>query len=237
MEGLGLLGFAAFVLTSFVVGYRLLTVGWRSGRVPETTIGASFVLSGGVGGLLGLIASRLELLLGLPVQPVLALANLSVSAGVAFLGLFTWRVFRPRSGWARIAFTAGAAGLGVAFLGHLALGDFTQPGFRWLTLAARIGVYSWALAETLREYALARRRRALGLADPLVVNRFLLWGVGMAAILALWLHLAVTLAAGGGGPAAWLVRSLLGLLCAVSLWLAFFPPEAYRRRFTLAAQA
>lgn len=237
MELLGLVGFAAFVLTSFFVGFRLLTVGWRSGQVPEATIGASFVLSGGLGGLLGLAASRLEVLVGLPVQPLLALSILSVSAGVASLALFTWWVFRPRSPRARVAFGACVVALTVSFLGQLARGDFSPTGFFWLALATRIGVYGWALAETLREYALARRRRALGLAHPLVVNRFLLWGLGLAAILSLWLYSAVTLLTGGAGASAWLVRSTLGFLCAAALWLAFFPPEAYRRRFAPVAGA
>jgi hypothetical protein len=37
-------------VTSFVVGFRLLVVGWRSGQIPEQTIGASFVLGVGLAG-------------------------------------------------------------------------------------------------------------------------------------------------------------------------------------------
>jgi hypothetical protein len=237
MELVGLVGFAAFTLTSFVVGFRLLAVGWRTGQIPETTIGASFVLGGGLAGLLGLIAARLQVLLGSPLQPLLGVSSLALQAGVTCLALFTWRVFRPRAPWARLLFGACVAGLAASFLGHLALGDFTAPAFAWLGLATRIVVYSWALAETLREYASARRRCAIGLAHPLVANRFLLWGVGLAAVLGIWVYSAASLATGGGTGAAWLVMSTLGFLCAGALWLAFFPPEAYRRRFAPAGGA
>ena len=39
----------------------------------------------------------------------------------------------------------------------------------------------WGAVESLRYYALMRRRLRLGLADPLVTNRFLLWGLGIGA--------------------------------------------------------
>jgi hypothetical protein len=47
-------------------------------------------------------------------------------------------------------------------------------------------------------------------------------------------HEAITLAT-GGGPGSYPVIAALGFVCAGSLWLAFFPPARYQRRF--AAQA
>lgn len=240
MELAGLLGFLAFAATSFVVGFRLLAIGWRTGQLPELTIGGSFVLAGGLGGLLGVIAARLEVLLDSPVQPVYAVSNLAVQAGVALLAFFTWRVFRPREAWARLLFQACGAGLAASFLGRIALGDFradAASALAWLELGTRIGVYSWALAETLREYAAARRRCAIGLAQPLVANRFLLWGIGLASILAIWLYSAALRASGRSADGSWLLMAGLGFACAGALWLAFFPPAAYRRRFAPPAGA
>jgi hypothetical protein len=89
-----------------------------------------------------------------------------------------------------------------------------------------------------------RRRVALGLADPLVANRFVLWSVwtgalGFAALLllavrsrAFWLQLhgvdpRVVM------PAAIPITAALAgiaVVCAgVAVWLAFFPPASYRR--------
>jgi hypothetical protein len=234
MELAGVLGFAAFTFTSFVVGFRLLAIGWRSGQIPELTIGASFVLGGGLGGLLGLVGARLQVLLGSPVQPVLAVSNLALQAGVACLAVFTWRVFRPRDAWARALFATCVAGLAVSFLGRLVTADFTTSrgnALEWLGLGARIAVYTWALGETLREYLAARRRCSIGLAEPLVANRFLLWGIGLGSILAIWLYSAAMMAADRRSESSWLVMAVFGFACAGSLWLAFFPPEAYRRRF------
>ena len=39
----------------------------------------------------------------------------------------------------------------------------------------------WGAAESLRYFSMMRRRAKLGLADPLVTNRFLLWGLGIGA--------------------------------------------------------
>lgn len=240
MELAGLLGFLAFTATSFVVGFRLLWIGWRTGQLPELTIGASFALAGGLGGLLGVIAARLEVLLDSPVQPVFAVSNLALQAGVTCLAVFTWRVFRPREAWARALFWACVACLAASFLGRIAVGDFradTASALAWLELGTRIVVYAWALAETLREYAAARRRCSIGLAHPLVANRFLLWGVGLASTLAIWLYAAAMRASGRSSESSWLVVAVFGFACAGSLWLAFFPPDAYRRRFAPPAGA
>ena len=45
MEIVGLFGFAAFVVTSFAVGFRLLWLGSQTRQVPELAIGGSFVLA------------------------------------------------------------------------------------------------------------------------------------------------------------------------------------------------
>lgn len=240
MELAGLLGFLAFTATGFVVGFRLLGIGWRTGQLPELTIGASLVLAGGLGGLLGVIAARLELLLDSPVQPVFAVSNLAVQAGVAFLAVFTRQVFRPREAWARVLFWICSACLAASFLGRIVLGDFradTASPLAWFELGTRIAVYAWALTETLREYAAVRRRCAIGLAHPLVANRFLLWAVALSSTLAIWLYAAAMRASGRSAEGSWLLVAVFGFACAAALWLAFFPPEAYRRRFAPPAGA
>jgi hypothetical protein len=98
------------------------------------------------------------------------------------------------------------------------------PVFWMSTLGGAIA-YAWSCAESLRFWTMMRRREALGLVDRALTRRFGLWalcagcGVGM--------HVASMLGrvlAGDAMPPAVVVASSgLGLVAAISLWLAFFP--------------
>jgi hypothetical protein len=78
-----------------------------------------------------------------------------------------------------------------------------------------------------------RLRGLLGLADPIVVNRFLLWAIGIgAAGIGTLIGAVVQMATGVPGiqfPSVLAVSSALGFTAAVSLGLAFLPPRAYTR--------
>jgi hypothetical protein len=78
-----------------------------------------------------------------------------------------------------------------------------------------------------------RRRLRLGLADPLVTNRFLLWGLGIgAAGLGSLISLIVQQVVGlsmAELPALTFSNSLFGLCSALLMWVAFLPPAAWRR--------
>ena len=134
-------------------------------------------------------------------------------------------------------FAALVAGLAVGHLGN-AIAAFgptaaLSPTLTWTGVLCRIAVYTWAVAESTREHLAARRRCALGLTHPLVVNRMLLWAIGLGAVLAIWIHEAALLATGHGVATSFSygVVAALGFVCAGSLSLAFFPPAAYQRRF------
>jgi len=95
--------------------------------------------------------------------------------------------------------------------------------------AGRLILYGWATYESLRQYALARRRVRIGLTEPLVANRFLLWGIGTSAALGIWLHAFWSELLRRPDPTeTYLVITALGSACALAIWLAFFPPRAYR---------
>ena len=93
--------------------------------------------------------------------------------------------------------------------------------------------FGWMGAESLRYHGLLRRRLVLGLADPAVTNRFLVWGAGAAAtcvlvtvLLGLYLN-GMTLMT--NSVAASVVATLSGLVFAVVPCLSFTPPVAYLR--------
>jgi hypothetical protein len=228
---LALLGISLFAVASFAVGWRLLWLAHRTGLVPEKLMGGSLFLAGGMG-------TALMILSGVagPARGALSTAAmLAVDCGIAALGIFTWRVFRP----GLIGATAVSAFTALLFLsfasdwvsGHY-LGVRRSPFSMSADYIGRFGLYGWACFETLRQYALARRRVQIGLLEPLVANRFLLWGVSTFAALGIWSYaLWSELLSAPDATEFYFVVSVLGGACAASIWLAFFPPRFYRSWF------
>jgi hypothetical protein len=93
--------------------------------------------------------------------------------------------------------------------------------------------FGWMALESLRYHALLRRRMALGLADPVVTNRFFVWGAGTGVTCILVLMLMVLYIQGHTlmthSLAASLVVTLCGIAYTVVPWLTFVPPAAYVR--------
>ena len=236
---LGLIGFASFIGVSLVVGVRLLGLARRTGELPELAIGANFVLAGAIGYSLLIAAESLHLFAGRSAGVGSFAGVTGISLGAALIGLFSQRGFRPgnRAFRATLAALAGWLALGVygSWILHVA-GEGGGAG-AWLGhWAPNLGIfaaYGWSSFESLRYYAMMRRRVSLGIADPLVANRFLLWGLGTLAVSAVTLlHLAVQIFGSYELPSSLLgVVSVLVLAAAIAEWLAFFPPAAYRRRY------
>jgi hypothetical protein len=236
MELLGLLGISAFAIASLVVGVRLLWLARRTRQFPELMIGASFLLAGFLGLALTLLGRHGPFADGARVALSLAGTALG-AAGYSLLAAFVWRVFRAGS-------AAGALGFGAAVLGFSAgfglqwsaaaagVRDTVSAG-TWLSLATQAAVYVWASWESFHRAAMARRRVRLGLLEPLVAHRFLLWGVGTAAVVGICVQMGFALWSHGRAltGAHYLAIALLGFTCAIACWIAFLPPRAYARRF------
>lgn len=229
-----LLGAGIFVAWSFFLGGRLLWLGGRARRLPELAIGVAFVASGGAGFALQIAAQAPGALSPGAADAAMAAGKLCVQLGVACQALFTWRVFQPHRAWARALF----AGFGLALAGVSAgyaasgnLGDHTYSGpWFWLEAAVQLPALAWGALESLRYYARMRRRLALGLADPVVTNRFLLWGVAIGAGVVAAAVGPLIHALGVESPYTPALLGLAGfvaLLSAGGYWLTFFPPAAY----------
>jgi hypothetical protein len=176
-----------------------------------------------------------------PVGRALFIASVVlVNGGFAFLFLFTRRVFRPDAGWALALSVLGLLALGA----NLALQLVEAASREDVRIASRavgdsllqIGPvllgYCWSGFESFRYHAMMRRRLALGLGDPVVCNRFLLWGAISVAVATGTLANGVALVRGVdvfASPGVLLLSSTTGLAQAVLLFLAFLPPLAYRR--------
>jgi hypothetical protein len=240
-----------------VVGTRLLRAGLAPNRRPELALAVYFLASAFLSTVCqGLVYGALiDPNIALPDHAsrlVLGLGVLGMAVGGAGVCVFTWRSFRPNARWARWATAAGAllAIGGFAFEAlHEGFAVTLNPGpGHWVAWAGRTAPMVWVTAESLRYWALLRRRLRLGLADPVVVNRFLLWGIWSAAT---FVNLAADLVARViyatmAGTTTEIIREvvepvvigtmavtmMLGVISAATLFLTFFPTAAYRRWLT-----
>jgi hypothetical protein len=237
MEWASQIGLLVFLIASGATGARLLWRGRLPGAVHERLLGIAYF----AGGPLGYTPLILVISGAAPEEWTRALrcvghADLTLSA----LALFAFNriVFRPGARWTTVA---AAAALAAGQLGLWLSGDLERralggsPAY-WLDLVVRACAYVWAAAESLAHYARARRRLALGLVEPAVVRRFLLWGVAMAAISAIFANaVAAALLAGDAPPAAWyLIDGALAVIASAAMWITFFPS---RRRAPAPARA
>jgi hypothetical protein len=238
-ELLGGIGFGAFLAVSAGVGIRLLLLARRTRELPELAIGLNFVLAGALGYALLLAAESLRLL----PQPQAGWASLlgvtAISVGAVAIGVFSRRVFRPGGAAATLGLALLIAWLALGVYGSWVLhvqGSAQGAGGwlgRWAPNLGMVAAYAWSSYEPLRYHVLLRRRLRIGIGDPLIANRLLLWGIGTGAVTAVTaIHLVAQLRGHNELPHSLVGPvSLLVLCAAVAEWLAFFPPAAYRRRF------
>jgi len=240
-----LLATLAFVLASAVVSLRLIGLAARSRQRPELLLGLGIlgtavlgygiligaaVLRGGVG---GEARNGLELSLH-------AAGGILHDAGVTMVLLFVVTVFRPAERWARALTAVALLALWGGHVGWELSNGYrsTLPGngFWWLRYSVIWTYPLWTMVESYRYYGLLRRRRALGLADPLVTNRFLLWGsASLGTALATWtaslpyllLDRPESLVA--WGPGIQVATATFGVATVTLYGLTFFAPAWYRR--------
>jgi len=219
------------------VGLHLYQFSRRTGQLPERLIAAAFLLW-----------TLSYLLYDFPyavvrmdelVPAVCSYGSLiALGLGNAAFAFFIRAVFRPDARWATWLVTAIVVSLVAGIAGSAWIGDFVgvnplaNPWY-WLDCFGGFASSVWMGAEGLAHYFKARRRLKLGLCEPMVCNRFLLWG--FAGVL--WMILE------GISTANDFVNALTGqwsllldfgialfeVIPVVVIWFVFFPPEFYRR--------
>ena len=226
-------GFAVFAAVSLLVGLRLLALAARTGERPELLIGVAVLGIGPVGFGLQTVAGALEA--SVLAEALAAAGAVAVAVGVwAKLG-FNWLVYRRESAAALAATLVLSSVVAAHLVAQPMQGSFLDAVHSVGPSAVRGAVQAlalgWGAAEAFRFWTQLRRRARLGLADAVLVNRFLMWAISAgAAGLGTALGVGASLATGKGPlelPAVLVSSSAHGLVAALGMWLAFAPPRAY----------
>ncbi len=236
MNPLILVGFLTFFVVALTVGVRLLLLWGRTRQLPELLMGIGVLGIGPVGFGFMLVGAASHSNPAIE-NVAFGVGTLAVAAGVMATCIFNWFVYRPSS----VAAMTVTIGVGIMFLSILVV--HTIDG-RWAPAAAmtwdslarsltQVGGLLWGSGESLYYWSRMRRRQNLGLADSVVVNRFLMWGLG-AGFAGAGTGIGVAAEIVTGVPALqipWVVStsSAFGFVAAVAIYLAFVPPERYVR--------
>ncbi len=237
MGGLVWVGFVAFFIVALVVGVRVLLLARRTRELPELLMGVGVLGIGPVGfGLMVVAAQFAESSPGLH-HALLGVALLAVSCGAFAKFVFNWRVYHPDGALARVvALGSGIALFGTFVYAGVAHGFVVEDPLEPNSLARsilQIGCLLWGAGESFSYWTKMRRRVRLGLADPVVSNRFLMWAIG--AFAAGWgtaVGLVGQIVTGSTTTQeGWVMvsSSLHGLVAAIAIALAFIPPGFYVR--------
>lgn len=239
LEPLALLSAVAFVAVGAAVGAKLLWLARRTRGLPELLIGGALLLLSAVAWPLLLLVNAEGALSEPALRGAHAVAALCMGAGWSAVFVFTWQVFRPDERWAR---TFALAGICVELVaaGLVALRALTLEDPAALRAPSRAGLallfgaqalYVWTALEAFRYRALLRRRIPLGLAEPLVADRFGKWGwTGVFGLGSLTPGVIAQLSGGDpSSPGSHLVVGVCGLATSAALYLAFLPPASYAR--------
>jgi hypothetical protein len=232
VQELARLGLFLSCLLAIYVGLRTLWIWRRTRMVPELAIGAN-VLGIAIGGAVLTALGALSARSGDPAPLVpyaIGLLGLVVHVVAQYVG--NWKVFRASARWP-LPVVALATLLALAWMASLLI-DRDPSSVRSVAfLGLRLGGMGWAAWECFRYAGLLDRRVALGLAEPMTAHRIRLWGIGASAqCIAIGLDLGSHALAGStlGSTAVGLnAMSLLGLVGAICVALAFFPPKPYLR--------
>jgi hypothetical protein len=218
------------IAVSFGVGVPILARGWARRDGPAILLALSIALDG-LEWLFWVLCIRTPAY-GTPLGDALAVAcRIGVTASAFCLLLFTRVVFRPESRAAAAFLWLASLAMAAGFLGTGALGDWggfrSDNGWIWLENLAQLAIYAWGCCEPLTYCQKLRRRVRLGLADPLVANRVLLWavyGAGFAISQVLWVAVLAFCESLTALDALMVAATVVG---EIAVWLAFFPPARY----------
>ena len=230
-----------FVLAASIVGVHLLLLARRTGQLPELLVGLGFSLIGLLGYPLAMISGFGRGEVSGVNLPMWAAGMMIMNAGLTCLYAFTARVFRSGQAWAWVAvavLTAGNVGAGSGSWQALAAAPPDALSYHVTAFWSAVGQitsglgFAWIGLESWLQFAMSRKRRALGLADAVVTNRFLLFVLFAVSAMGMNVSNSLALAAGVSAVESVPVQAsmaILGLAASACMYLAFVPAPFYRR--------
>jgi len=235
-----------YVASSTVCSARLLWVVRRTRRAPELLLGVGVLLvtaialpmslASGFGGEAGRVHVGLW-----------GASELVTQIGILCLYAFAQQTFRPGVGWARAIVAAAALIMPISLAGALRGLAAAPPetlsvvATGWWLLVCHLGYaggFVWTAIEALLQLGRARRRMALGLADPVVANRFALIAIYGLACTGISLANAAAVVLERNIATSLVVVLPSGLLAPVAsgaMLLAILPPAWYQAHLRAAA--
>ena len=237
---------AVYLTAAFVLAWHLLARARRSRDLAPFLLGLQLLFAMGFGYLLCGAGMALAMLTSTK-DPALVSTLLAAGHGSTIVGLsaalwFERRVFWPDARWPLALMAVLVAAMGIGWLGATTSGAFETGSYAsgWVQLltAGMLATNLWVGIEPLLYHRKLAKRVPLGLAEPLIADRFLLWGLGSLARAALILMgpAAEAMLAGLAGDArnsfsavSLAAASGLGLATSVAYWLTFNPTPAYVR--------
>jgi hypothetical protein len=229
-EGILILGKLCFAAIAVAVGARLAREVRSQDAIGLHALALAAICIGGIG--LAIIPIGQSLGDTPTGAGVVLTGEWSMRAGMVLFCVFTWRTFRPE-GLLGVAVTGGCAALLVGALvfdilsqPSVAHYDYGLPSAQLSQLSIALP-FAWSCFESGVLWDRARRRLALGLADPAVVRRYLAWWCAMLCFVLICLLATVAGGAHDAGrnglaDAAQAARGILYLAVAALAWLGFF---------------
>jgi hypothetical protein len=237
-----------FLATAFLLAGHLLLQAQRSRELPELLLALHLLLAMGAGYLLismGFVAAQQAAAPQRVIALLVGAGYFATILGLIATLIFNYRVFRPGSRRALAFIWLVIAAMGLGWAGYGLSGEFGRARFEgtwlWIMTGGILAANLWVALEPLFYRRQLLRRLQLGLAEPLVVDRFLLWGCGSLARTAMVVAGAITsLVEQRILPETTLMVtvgvlvfvSACGLFTAVAYWLTFFPTQRYTRWVT-----
>ena len=233
MEQIGYLISIAAGVFFLIAGYRLLRLSGRTRERPELLLGLYFAFSGQ-----WYVFYNAPYLLGMEALPPLigqGIEWIYIVGTIPYL-LFLRSAFRPESAWAKalviVCMLIVFAGAVVANLGDGFSNSLDDPSYLIGWVGYSLPGY-WMCCEGALSHAAAKKRVRIGLCDPIVSNRYLLFaGFGFCQIIGSAVELVWAYGNSVAGTASSFMDGLLGaaeIASVATLWLAFFSPLFYRR--------
>ncbi len=230
-------GKVAFAAVGLLAGTRLAGLARREGGLGPSGLAATMILVGGAGLAAITVGERLG---ETSLATIVAIGGeIAMRLGIAGLFVFVAWVFHPGRFWAAAAAVGGIGLLGASLAwdyasqSHWSRYDPSLPSY----IASQLSIalpFAWGTFETGSQWLRSRRQLRLGIGDPVISNRFLLWTVAcicFAAICGLGTLAGWAYGAGHHTLTAWVTacRGLLYLPIVVAVWLGMFAPAAYEQ--------